>query len=48
MAQFIRALNAHGGTNIEMGLDAGLAVLRDRRVPNNLTTVILLTDGFDN
>ena len=44
----ISNLVAKGGTNIELGLDAGLAVLRDRRAINSLATVILLTDGFDN
>lgn len=47
LANTVKKLLIMGSTNIEAGVDCGLSVLRDRRVRNNLTSVLLLTDGVD-
>jgi len=40
-------LQAGGGTNIAEGLDLGLAVLEQRRQRNQVSAILLLTDGQD-
>ena len=43
----ISSIVASGGTNIEEGLKAGLRVIKDRRIANQVTSVLLLSDGLD-
>lgn len=40
-------LRANGGTSIAAGLDVGLAVMEQRRQRNNVSAIMLLTDGKD-
>lgn len=40
-------LTAGGGTNIARGLSMGISVLEQRRQKNNVSTLLLLTDGQD-
>lgn len=44
----INLLGASGGTNIVGGLDLGLRIAANRKVENNSTAIILLSDGCDN
>ena len=40
-------LRSGGGTDIYNGMQAGVAALNARKVPNAVTTIFLLTDGID-
>ncbi|CAG9321577.1 unnamed protein product [Blepharisma stoltei] len=44
----IAEIHAGGGTELVEGLDHGLKVIEDRRIVNQITSIILLTDGQDN
>ena len=46
-SNLIRGLNADGSTNLVEGLNYGLCVLSGRRVVNQSSAIILLTDGQD-
>ena len=43
----INGLFASGGTNIMSGMDLALKTMRDRKIPNKVTSVFLLSDGQD-
>lgn len=43
----INSLFASGGTNIMSGMELALKTIRDRKVPNKVTSVFLLSDGQD-
>lgn len=47
MGRKIDMITARGGTNIWMGLAAGLQVLRTRKEANEVSSVLLLSDGQD-
>ena len=47
LTQVINGLNTTATTNIQAGLDVGLTVLKDRRIVNTVTSVLLLSDGHD-
>jgi len=40
-------LRASGGTNILSGMNLAFQTIRDRRIPNTVTSVFLLSDGQD-
>ena len=44
----VKTLGPTGGTNMEIGVRAGLHCLADRRVVNQNTSVFMLSDGVDN
>jgi Mg-chelatase subunit ChlD len=44
----LNSLSAGGGTSILDGMKAGYNVLRNRRNPNTISCLFLLTDGVDN
>lgn len=46
--RIIRNVQAGGGTNIQDGLEIGMRVLADRRIENNITSLLLMSDGQDN
>ena len=46
--EIVRSLGASGGTDMEIGLRAGLHCLVDRRIVNQNTSVFMLSDGVDN
>ncbi|OMJ72888.1 hypothetical protein SteCoe_28551 [Stentor coeruleus] len=48
ITQIINTLGPTGGTNIECGVRAALHILADRKVCNQLTSILLLSDGCDN
>ncbi|OMJ68299.1 hypothetical protein SteCoe_34287 [Stentor coeruleus] len=48
MNQIINSLGPGGGTNIECGVRAALHILADRKVCNQVTSILLLSDGCDN
>jgi uncharacterized protein YegL len=43
----INGLYASGGTSIMSGMDLALKTIRDRKIPNKVTSVFLLSDGQD-
>ena len=43
----INSLFASGGTNIMSGMELALKTIRDRKIPNKVTSVFLLSDGQD-
>ena len=43
----IHALRASGGTNILSGMEMAFKTINDRKVPNQVTSVFLLSDGQD-
>lgn len=43
----INGLFASGGTQIMSGLELALKTIRDRKVPNKVTSIFLLSDGQD-
>jgi Mg-chelatase subunit ChlD len=43
----INSLRASGGTDIMSGLNLGLKTIRDRKTPNKVTSIFLLSDGQD-
>jgi len=43
----INGLIASGGTNIMSGLSLALKTIRDRKTPNKVTSIFLLSDGQD-
>ena len=43
----INSLRAGGGTNITSGMEYAFKTIRDRKVPNTVTSVFLLSDGQD-
>ena len=44
---YINNLYASGGTSIMSGMDLALRTIRDRKRPNKVTSVFLLSDGQD-
>jgi Mg-chelatase subunit ChlD len=40
-------LNASGGTNIMSGMELALKTINDRKRPNKVTSIFLLSDGQD-
>ncbi|OMJ71719.1 hypothetical protein SteCoe_29981 [Stentor coeruleus] len=48
ITQIINTLGPTGGTHIECGVRAALHMLADRKVCNQLTSILLLSDGCDN
>ena len=48
VGEIVRGLGPTGGTNIESGVRAGLHVLADRKKINQITSIMLLSDGVDN
>ena len=44
----IKDLDPVGGTNIEEGVNAALHILADRKVVNQISSILLLSDGCDN
>jgi Mg-chelatase subunit ChlD len=48
LATLIRSLRADGGTNLVEGLEYGICVLSGRRMINQSSAIVLLTDGIDN
>jgi Mg-chelatase subunit ChlD len=47
LSTYINNLFASGGTNIMSGMDLALKTIRDRKIPNKVTSVFLLSDGQD-
>ena len=47
LSDSIKQLVAGGGTRIMSGMDIALKTIRDRKVPNKVTSVFLLSDGQD-
>lgn len=47
MVGLVDGLYASGGTNIMGGLNIALKTIRDRKIPNKVTSIFLLTDGQD-
>lgn len=45
--EHVNRLQAGGGTNIMSGMNLALKTIRDRKVPNKVTSVFLLSDGQD-
>jgi len=45
LTSVINGLQTTNTTNIQAGLEVGLNVLKDRRIINTVTTVLLLSDG---
>lgn len=43
----INQLFASGGTNIMSGMNLALKTINDRKIPNKVTSVFLLSDGQD-
>jgi hypothetical protein len=43
----INQLFASGGTSIMSGMDLALKTIRDRKIPNKVTSIFLLSDGQD-
>jgi uncharacterized protein with von Willebrand factor type A (vWA) domain len=43
----IAGIKATGGTNIAAAMDVSLAILKQRRFQNPVTSVLLLSDGLD-
>ncbi len=43
----IANIKATGGTNIAAAMDVSLAILKQRRFQNPVTSVLLLSDGLD-
>ena len=48
VGEIVRRLGPTGGTNIESGVRAGLHILADRKKVNQITSIMLLSDGVDN
>jgi Mg-chelatase subunit ChlD len=46
-SNYISQLYAGGGTSIMSGMDLALKTIRDRKIPNKVTSVFLLSDGQD-
>jgi hypothetical protein len=46
-SQYINNLIASGGTSIMSGMELALKTIRDRKIPNKVTSVFLLSDGQD-
>lgn len=47
LTNHINGLHAGGGTRIISGMDLAFKTIRDRKVPNKVTSVFLLSDGQD-
>jgi Mg-chelatase subunit ChlD len=43
----VSRLEGNGGTSIASGLELALKTIRDRKVPNKVTSIFLLSDGLD-
>ncbi len=43
----IASIKATGGTNIAAAMDVSLAILKQRRFQNPVTSILLLSDGLD-
>ena len=48
VGNIVQCLKPSGGTNIESGVRAALHLLADRKLVNQLTAIMLLSDGVDN
>jgi Mg-chelatase subunit ChlD len=46
-SNYINQLYASGGTRIMSGMDLALKTINDRKIPNKVTSVFLLSDGQD-
>ena len=46
-SNYINILSASGGTNIMSGMQLALKTINDRKRPNKVTSVFLLSDGQD-
>ena len=47
LTQHVNELYAGGGTSIMSGMELALKTIRDRKIPNKVTSVFLLSDGQD-
>lgn len=43
----IQSLQANGGTNIDLGMQAAFQTIKERKMKNSVTSVFLLSDGLD-
>lgn len=47
LLNIVNNIHAGGGTNINSGLVLALKTMRDRKFPNKVTSIFLLSDGQD-
>jgi uncharacterized protein YegL len=48
LSKIITSMHIEGGTEILKGLESSFSLIQSRKVPNQITSVILLSDGVDN